>query len=111
MASKDLIEADRVIASGMVAGAARSVVGERLDCRGRRWIPERAEALRHLRGIELNGEGERFFAWGYQRWRDHMQAGKRVVSRSEHADALATATSIEATDHQEREPSQRAKAA
>ncbi len=39
------------------------------------------------------------------------EAGKRVVIRSEHADALATATSIEATDRQEREPSQRAKAA
>jgi len=111
MAYKDLIEADMVIASGIVEGAARYVVGERLDCSGMRWIPERAEALLHLRCIELNGEWERFFAWGYQRWRDHMQAGKRVVIRSEHADALATATSIEATDRQEREPSQRAKAA
>jgi len=111
MAYKDLIEADMVIASGIVEGAARYVVGERLDCSGMRWIPERAEALLHLRCIELNGEWERFFAWGYQRWRDHMQAGERVVIRSEHADALATATSIEATDRQELEPSQRAKAA
>ena len=41
--------------SGIVEGAARYVVGERLDCSGMRWIPERAEALFHLRCIELTG--------------------------------------------------------
>jgi hypothetical protein len=46
MASKDLIAGERVIASGIVEGAARYVVGERLDCRGMRWIPERAEATK-----------------------------------------------------------------
>src|SRR5713226_5968209 len=86
MAYKDLIEADLVIASGIVEGAARYVVGERLDCSGMRWIPERAEALLHLRCIELNGDWERFFEWGYQRWLDQMRAGQRVVIRAEQAD-------------------------
>src|SRR3989442_7982100 len=36
MAYKDLIEDDMVIASGLVEGAARYVVGERLDCSGMR---------------------------------------------------------------------------
>ena len=107
MAYKDLIEADLVIASGIVEGAARYVVGERLDCRGMRWIPERAEALLHLRWIELNGDWERFFAWGYQRWLDHMRAGQRVMIRTDQADALPTAESMEATDtqaHQDANP-------
>src|SRR6266478_4290271 len=107
MAYQDLIEADLVIASGIVEGAARSVVGERLDCSGRRWIPERAEALLHLRCIELNGDWERFFTWGYHRWLDHMQAGQRVMIRTDQADALPTAESMEATDtqaHQDASP-------
>jgi hypothetical protein len=107
MAYKDLIEADLVIASGIVEGAARYVVGERLDCRGMRWIPERAEAVLHLRCIELNGEWERFFAWGYQRWLDHMRAGQRVMIRTDQADALPTAESMEATEtqaHQDANP-------
>src|SRR5216683_2843839 len=111
MAYKDLIEADMVIASGIVEGAARYVVGERLDCSGMRWIPERAEALLHLRCIELNGEWERFFAWGYHRWLDQMQVGQRVLIRSNQAEPLPTGASIEATDCQGLEPSQRAKAA
>ncbi|MCP4341089.1 MAG: hypothetical protein GY799_19920 [Desulfobulbaceae bacterium] len=44
MQYKKLIEEDLVIASGIVEGAARYVVGERMDCGGMRWIPERAEA-------------------------------------------------------------------
>lgn len=111
MAYQDLIEADMVIASGIVEGAARYVVGERLDCSGMRWIPERAEALLHLRCIELNGERERFFAWSYQRWRDQMQSGERVLIRTDQADALPTAVSIEATGSHNLESTQRAKAA
>jgi len=107
MAYKDLLETDLVIASGIVEGAARYVVGERLDCSGMRWIPERAEALLHLRCIELNGDWERFFAWGYQRWLDQMRAGQRVMIRTDQADALPTAESMEATDtqaHQDASP-------
>ncbi len=51
-----LIEQDLVIATGIVEGAARYVIGERMDCSGIRWIPERAEALLRLKCIELNGD-------------------------------------------------------
>ena len=54
---------DLVLASGQVEGAVRHVVGERLDCAGMRWIPGRAEALLHLRCIELNGDWEEFINW------------------------------------------------
>ena len=49
---------DLVIASGVVEGAARYVVGERLDNSGMRWIEERAEAVLLLRCIEVNGDWE-----------------------------------------------------
>ena len=48
MEYKKLIDEDLVIASGIVEGAARYVIGERMDCGGMRWIPERAEALLRL---------------------------------------------------------------
>ena len=100
MAYQALIEADLVIASGIVEGASRYVVGERLDGSGMRWIPERAEALLHLRCIELNGEWERFFTWSYQRWMERMRTGHRVVLRTNQADALPTEAAMEETETQ-----------
>jgi hypothetical protein len=55
--------------------------------------------LLHLRCIELNGDWERFFEWGYQRWLDHMRAGQRVMIRTDQADALPTAESMEARSY------------
>src|SRR5205823_5220257 len=54
---------DLVIATGVVEGAARYVVGERLDRSGMRWIEERAEAVLLLRCIEVNGDWEAFMDW------------------------------------------------
>ena len=54
---------DLVIATGQVEGAVRHLVGERFDCAGMRWLQEKAEALLHLRCIELNGDWSRFVAW------------------------------------------------
>ena len=55
-----------------VEGAVRHAVGERRDCAGMRWIPGRAEALLHLRGIELNGDWQAFMAWSEQRLLDRQ---------------------------------------
>jgi hypothetical protein len=90
---KQLLEEDMVIASGIVEGAARYVVGERMDCGGMRWIPERAEALLKLRCIELNGDWEHFFNWGYQEWIKKMRDGEKLIIRSEIPDSLDTADS------------------
>jgi hypothetical protein len=64
---REWAEHDLVLASGQVEGAARHVVGERLDGSGMRWTTGKAEALLHLRCIELNGDWERFCAWVQQR--------------------------------------------
>ena len=79
---KKLIDEDLPIATGIVEGAARYVVGERMDCSGMRWIPGRAEALLHLRCIELNGEWDRFFEWSYKRLLEKLRQREKVLVRT-----------------------------
>jgi Uncharacterised protein family (UPF0236) len=63
MRYKEWMEQDLVIASGQVEGAVRHLVGERFDCAGMRWVQGKAEALLHLRCIELNGDWQKFVNW------------------------------------------------
>ena len=83
MAYDQLIEQDLPIASGIIEGAVRYVIGQRMDCGGMRWIPGRAEALLHLRCIELNGEWDAFFSWVYQEWIQKLRYGEKVVIHSD----------------------------
>ncbi len=78
----ELIAQDLVIASGIVEGAVRYVVGERMDCSGMRWIRERAEAVLHLRCIELNGDWDAFFSWAHERWRQKLLNREPVQIRT-----------------------------
>jgi len=71
-------EQDLVIASGQVEGTVRHLVGERFDCSGMRWRREKAEALLHLRCIELNGDWHDFFAWTQKRIRRRLRKGGRL---------------------------------
>lgn len=75
-------ERDLVLATGQVEGAVRHVVGERLDCAGMRWIPGRAEALLHLRCIELNGDWDEFVAWAAKQRQDQLAARQAVLIRT-----------------------------
>ena len=83
MKYKQYIEDDLPIASGVIEGAARYVVGERMDCSGMRWIPQKAEALLHLRCIEINSEWDSFFEWAYNRWCDELSIGNNILIRTE----------------------------
>ena len=85
MAYKTYIDEDLPIASGHVEGAARHVVGERTDCSGMRWIPGRAQALLHLRCIELNGDRDDFFDRSYKRWKGRPEQAEKVIVRTEEA--------------------------
>ncbi len=69
---------DMVIATGQVEGTVRHLVGERFDCAGMRWLQAKAEALLHLRCIELNGDWKHFFAWTQKRIHRRLRQGKRV---------------------------------
>jgi hypothetical protein len=77
-----LREEDLVIASGVVEGAARYVVGERLDNSGMRWIEERAEAVLLLRCIEVNGDWEAFMKWSQEQRNQELERGQVVQIRS-----------------------------
>jgi hypothetical protein len=72
------LEQDLVIGSGQVEGAARHVVGERMDCAGMRWLQGKGEALLQLRCIELNGDWDRFFAWVQDRNQDRLEQRQRL---------------------------------
>ena len=73
---------DLVIATGVVEGAARYVVGERLDNSGMRWIEERAEAVLLLRCIEVNGDWEAFMSWSQEQRNQELERGQAVQIRS-----------------------------
>jgi hypothetical protein len=75
-------EADLVLASGVVEGAARYVIGERLDQSGMRWIVERAESVLLLRCIEVNGDWDDFFAFSEAQRLVELKEGKAVQIRS-----------------------------
>lgn len=72
---------DLALASGIVEGAARYVVGERLDCSGMRWGVEGAELLLRLRCLELNGQWEDFMAWVDGQCCDALNNQQRVQIR------------------------------
>lgn len=77
-----LREQDLVIATGVVQGAARYVVGERLDNSGMRWIEERAEPVLLLRCIEVNGDWEDFMRWSQEQRNQELERGQVVQIRS-----------------------------
>jgi hypothetical protein len=77
-----LRKGDLVIATGVVEGAARYVVGERLDHSGMRWIEERAEAMLLLRCIEVNGDWDAFMRWSQEQRNRELEGGQVVQIRS-----------------------------
>jgi hypothetical protein len=79
---KDRIEQDLVIASGVIEGACRYVIGERMDCSGMRWIRERAEAMLRLRCLEINDQWDDFFEWTQKQWHQKLLKGDRVQLRT-----------------------------
>jgi hypothetical protein len=71
------LKQDLVIATGQVEGAVRYLVGERFDCGGMRWRQDKAEALLHLRCIELNLDWQIFVAWFQRRIQRRQKEGER----------------------------------
>ena len=69
---------DLVIGSGQVEGAVRHLVGERFDCAGMRWRRDKAEALLHLRCIELNGDWEKFVSWFERKTQVRLKKRERI---------------------------------
>ena len=74
---------DLVIATGVIEGACRYVIGERLDCAGMRWCKGKAEAILHLRCIELNGLWDHFFNWCCDHWCKKLGEKQTVQIRTD----------------------------
>jgi hypothetical protein len=70
-------EQDLVISTGQAEGTVRQLVGERFDCAGMRWLKGKAEALLHLRCIELNGDWQKFVNWFQRKNQGHLRKGDR----------------------------------
>ena len=77
MRYKEWLDQDMVIATGQVEGAVRHLVGERFDCAGMRWVKGKAEALLHLRCIELNGDWQQFVNWFQRKNQGQLRNGER----------------------------------
>ena len=74
---QEWLEKDLVISTGQVEGTVRQLVGERFDGAGMRWLKGKAEALLHLRCIELNGDWQKFVNWFQRKNQGHLHQGKR----------------------------------
>jgi hypothetical protein len=85
------IKQDLVIATGVIEGAVRYVIGERLDCSGMRWLEGKAEAILHIRCLEVNGLWDNFFAWCHNNWCDQLQRKQKVQIRTNHELELSEA--------------------
>ena len=59
----DYLAAGYPIGSGVVEGACRHLVKDRMERTGMRWVPSGAQAMLDLRGTYLNGEWSAF--WEY----------------------------------------------
>lgn len=73
--------ADLVLATGVIEGACRYVVGERLDDSGMRWTLAGAEPLLQLRWMELNGDWEPLITWAADEYTEELKEQKRVKVR------------------------------
>jgi hypothetical protein len=68
------------IGSGVIEGACRHLVKDRLEQAGMRWHPDGAQAMLDLRAVYLNGEWEAFWSYHVEReddrlYRKHRQIG------------------------------------
>jgi hypothetical protein len=77
------LKQDLVIATGVIEGAVRYVIGERLDCSGMRWLKGKAEAILHLRCLEVNGLWDDFFEWCQHRWYEQLARKDKVMIRTD----------------------------
>ena len=66
------------IATGVIEGACRHLVKDRMDITGARWGAQGAEAILKLRAVRSNGDFEDY-------WRYHLDRERQRVHRSRYA--------------------------
>lgn len=69
------------IATGVIEGACRFLVRDRMDVTGARWSVDGAEAVLKLRAVRANGDWEAY-------WRHHMAEERKRVHQSRYANGI-----------------------
>jgi hypothetical protein len=72
------------IATGVIEGACRHLVKDRMDITGARWSSEGAEAVLKLRAVRTNGDFEAY-------WRYHLEHERARLHASRYTDGLIPA--------------------
>ena len=67
----DALAAGLPIASGVIEGACRHLVRDRLDCCGARWGVLGAEAVLKLRALSVSGDFDEY--WAFHQAREHQR--------------------------------------
>ena len=67
------------IGSGVIEGACRHLVKDRLERAGMRWHPDGAQAMLDLRATYLNGEWEAFWLYHVEREDDRLYGKLRQI--------------------------------
>ncbi len=75
MAYNEYLEAGYPIASGVIEGACRHVVKDRMERSGMRWILDGAHAMLGLRCIHLSGSWEEFTRFRIKRETERLYPG------------------------------------
>jgi hypothetical protein len=68
------------IGTGVVEGACRHVVKDRMEQSGMRWTEDGAQAVLDLRAIRINGQWETYWAYHRQQQHERRSAGKGSVA-------------------------------
>jgi hypothetical protein len=69
------------IGSGVIEGACRHLVKDRLERAGMRWHPDGAQAMLDLRAVYLNGEWEAFWSYHVEREDDWLYGKLRQIGQ------------------------------
>jgi hypothetical protein len=77
------------IGTGVVEGACRHLVKDRMEQSGMRWTQDGAQGVLDLRAVRINGHWDRY--WQFHRHQQHQ----RLYGRSTSAPALAEARALE----------------
>jgi hypothetical protein len=67
------------IGSGVIEGACRHLVKDRLERAGMRWHPDGAQAMLDLRAVYLNGEWEAFWSYHVEQEDDRLYGKLRQI--------------------------------
>ena len=72
------------IATGVIEGACRHLVKDRMDITGARWSAEGAEAVLKLRAVRTNGDFEEY-------WQYHLERERQRIHTSRYLDGVVPA--------------------